>query len=60
MDHIRIGSAGNGRIKSRGSGCSPSHRAESPAARMSGIRSWISATSSFASVVMIAKVRIHF
>jgi hypothetical protein len=29
------------------------------AARISGIRSWISATSSLASVVMIAKVRSH-
>jgi hypothetical protein len=54
---MRIGSALNGRIRSCGSGSSPSQRALLPGARISGTPSWISATSSLASVVMIANVR---
>src|SRR5262245_55479782 len=59
IGHIRIGSAGEGRIRSRGSGSCPSQRTKSPGARMTGIRSWMSAISSFESVVMMANVRIH-
>jgi hypothetical protein len=55
IGHIRIGVAGNVRIKSRGSGSSLSQRTKSPGARISGMRSWISATISLASVVITAK-----
>ena len=41
IGHMRIGSAGHGRIKSCGSGLSLSQRMQSMGARMSGIRSWI-------------------
>jgi hypothetical protein len=37
----------------------PSQRAKSPGARMTGMRSWMSATSSLASVVIMANVRSH-
>jgi hypothetical protein len=59
IGHIRIGSAGNARINSRGSGSSPSQRTYSVGGRISGMRSCISATKTLASVVMIAKLLIH-
>src|SRR6516165_2479249 len=43
IGHIRIRPAGNGRIRSRGSGSSLSHRVYFPGANIAGIRSWISA-----------------
>jgi hypothetical protein len=39
IGHMRSGSAGNGLIKSRGSGSSPSQRAQSAGARITGMRS---------------------
>jgi hypothetical protein len=46
IGHIRIGSAGNGRRRSRGSGSSLSQRTLSLDERISGIRLWICATNS--------------
>jgi hypothetical protein len=56
---IRISAAGNGRIRSDGSGSSLSQRVSSGGARIAGMRSWISATILFASVVITANVLIH-
>jgi hypothetical protein len=54
-----VRSAGKDRIRSFGSGSFPNQRWYASRAKITGIRSWISAISSFAFVVMIAKVRCH-
>ncbi len=41
-------------MRSRGSGSSSAQRVSSPGAKITGMRSWMSATSSLASVVMMA------
>jgi len=53
--HIRMGSAGKGRINLRGVGSSLSQQAESPGASISVIRCGFQPPSSLASVVIIAK-----
>jgi hypothetical protein len=57
--HIRMGSAGKGRINLRGVGSSLSQQAESPGASISVIRSWISATEFIGVCRDNREVRIH-
>ena len=59
MGHLHL-LAWEGTSRSRGSGSMfASHRSYASGGRMTGMRSWILPTSSFAAVVMMQNVRIH-